>query len=84
MNSNINRSTTNIEDNIKTKNCKIKLNNRFKKYGEAKADRHSSFFSVISLDETKKALRSGIAKISQTLRELRITIGVFTQVCSHK
>ena len=62
-------------------NCRLKLQDRFeqkKDNSSGKNDR--SVLSVLSLNDTRKAIRNSADKLSRKLSNVRITLGNFSQV----
>ncbi|GJQ83462.1 Gos28 [Trypoxylus dichotomus] len=64
--------------------CRIKLQERFEKDGDANSNgggskNDRSVLSVLSLNDTRKAFRNGAEKISKTISNVRISLGNFSQ-----
>lgn len=70
------------ENANKMQNCRKKLEDKFDQSDEKSSSTRSdrSVLSVISLNDTRKALRTSTERISKTLSNFRTTLGSFSQV----
>lgn len=73
------------ENASKLQNCRKRLQDSFDRSGEstsARSDR--SVLSVISLNDTRKVLRTSTERISKTFNNFRTSFGTFSQVRTSK
>ncbi|KAK4877854.1 hypothetical protein RN001_010360 [Aquatica leii] len=67
--------------NAKTRNCRTKLQNKFEECESISEDHDRSTQSrlTLSLNDTRRILRTGAEKICKSFNELRTSIGTFAQ-----
>ncbi|KAK5638524.1 hypothetical protein RI129_012819 [Pyrocoelia pectoralis] len=69
--------STNKNEN-KTRNCRTRLQDRFDE-----SDNHEksnrSILTIMTLEDTRRILRTGAEKLCKTFNDLRTNIGTFTQ-----
>lgn len=75
----------------KPRNCRTKLQDRFNESengnlnkGDSSNKTNRSVLSAISLNDTRRVLRTGAERISKTFNDLRTTIGTLSQVIYEK
>ncbi|XP_031331283.1 uncharacterized protein LOC116161923 [Photinus pyralis] len=66
------------KDENKTRHCRARLQDRFDK-SDSSEKSNRSILTIVTLEDTRRILRSGAEKICKTFNDLRTNLGTFTQ-----